>query len=545
MLSLVSANRVLYRSFLAFTLMLVSVSGISSANAAQAQAPSSVQSEERYLNINSKLFRYHIDYFQNKHGEREMQVSLVEAHWLARDSRLVVLKGRDTDADNLIDAWFYNEGQIVKTIKQSAKTSDAWPVAKEILKQFSLNEARWISTLITKEILAGLFFTIEGEIEDTKELEQMQIDLHDLDYKIAALEKSKEDPVLAQELKRVSNAGWKRLMDRFTNVRAKDRRDRVMGDVALFIGGGLALKGATFLAVKGLSSDALASVKTYLNKMIENQNTWISRVSAKASADAAGADSFSALRFGSESEALAFLSNKTYFSSGLRNVGSFLKNVAKETWGAKWYIAGSQSIQLAVESYNAGYWKFSEPLVLTQPVESTDDFLHKVTSDENLIHNVKYMTMQTTLLSGVEETLDHKGYGLKVKIPVCSVITFVDSMSMNVLFNKHGDGDMKRVGFDTGWELLIGTNQVLLDKFMIRKMGTLAAKLKKPKLRFLGYVLAGVDQLAGYIAYNKATKTWFPKEVEHGEAVKNAENEAQKNPPPPVVVIPVFAPKNI
>ncbi|MGZ3771332.1 MAG: hypothetical protein ACXVCP_16750 [Bdellovibrio sp.] len=502
-----------------------------------------VQSEDRYLVIKGQLFRYHIDYFSNQYGEREMQVSLVEAHWLVRDSKLLVLYGRDTDSDNRIDAWFYSDGEIIKSLRKASNSSDGWPVAKELLQKFSLNESRWISTLITKEILAGLFFTAEGEFQDIKELEQMQIDLFDLEYKISDLEKSKENPALTEELKKVSSQGWSRFLGRWNSTRMQDRRNRMVGDVAMFVGGGLALKGVKFLAVKGLSSEAMSSVKSYLNKIAQQQDSWINQVSARVSSfsgKSATEEATSSLKFASQSEALAWLSSKTYFSKSLKKVGTLIKDVAAESWHAKGYILASQSIQVAVESYNAGYWRASEPLTLTHPIESTPDFIKTLVTNDSLMHNVEYMTLQTTLLSGMDEYLERRGHGLKMKMPVCSIITFVDSMSMNVLFAANPN--VRRVGFDTGWELVIGTNQVLLDKAMIRKAAEYANKVKKPGLRVVGFFLAAADQLVGYAGYNKVTNALFPSSQANTQA--STVQTAQANQAiPPVIVIPVLAPK--
>lgn len=547
------AQRVLIRSFTALCFGVVIFGGIRFSHALgkgpQANKPF-VYSEERLLPVNNdRVFRYHLDYFVNRHGEREMKVSLIEAHWLAKDTRLVVLRGRDTDSDNLIDVWFYSEDGIVKSIKKSAKSADAWWVASDLLRDFSLNESRWISTLVSRELFAELFFTVDGELEDTKELEQMQIDLHDLDHKILALEKNQENPALIQELKRIDAEGWKRLLDRWDRTRIEDRHERIMGDVAFFIAGGVALKGVKFLLVKGLSSEAMSSIKAYLSNAIEQQEIWLRNLSSrvekmmpqKSVVEATAVESeksSSVLRFGSESEALAWLSNKTYFSKSLQKMGGLIKEVGVGVWDQKAYIAVSQTIQFAVESYNRGYWKFSEePLILSHPVATTPDFMGQVTNDKGLMQNLSYMTLQTSLLSSVDEALEHKGHGFKVKYPTCAMITFVDSMAVNVLIN--GNSDLNRVGFDTGWELFVGTPQVLLDKYMLKKVKAYAEKFKSPKLRYAGFLLTSIDQLVGYTLYNKATSALF--EAPHGGAVTGT--QVQNKAVPPVVVIPILAPK--
>jgi hypothetical protein len=522
-------------------MLLVFTTGISKARAEGDQAStSSVQSEVHLLTINNqKSFRYRLDNFTNRHGEHELQVSLNEAHWLAKDTSLVVLRGRDTDSDGLIDAWFYSEGQIVKAVKKQAKSADAWLTARELLLDFSLNEERWISTLITSELLSGLFFTADGEIQDSKELEQMQIDLLDLDYKIAALDQSQENQYPSKELKRVSNEGWMRLIDRLTRARTEDRNKRALGDAAQFVGSGVALKGVEFLLVKGLTSEALTSVSISLRNSMKQQDGWIPRMSSRISnwtpkktilADSAASSEtkgiFQSFRFTSVAEALSWLSRKTFFSSSLQKIGGLIKDAARGSWDQKTYIATAQTIQLAVESYSRGYWRFSDvPLVLNHPVESTHEFINQISHDNGLMQNMAYMTLQTTLLSGVTDALHHRGTSLGVKYAVCSMITLTDSMGINVLVK--GETDAKRIGFDTGWELLVGGTQVQADLAMLRWAKDLAEKYKNPKLKVVGYLLGSIDQLLGYSLYNKATSTYFEPSHEI----------------PPVVIVPVMAPR--
>ncbi len=517
---------------------------------------SQIQTEIQNLATPSgRNFRYKLEYYLNHYGEKEVQISLVEAHWLAKDTHLVVLRGRDINSDGLIETWFYNEGAIVKALQRSADSENAWPVAQSILAELSLNESRWISTLAARELLAGLFFTIEGEFQDSKEMEQTQIDLLDLDFKIKEYENNKENLALVPELKRVSYNGWRNLLYRWTHTQIEESHKRMLGDVALFVGASVVLKGVRFLLVKTLSSESITSIKTYMREAVEQQKGWTQKLTARvaklmpkkkgvieASLTPLSLESANvglAIRFDTESAAITWLSRNTLFSRTLTKIGGLFKDAATASWDNRGYIAMAQTIQLAVESYNRGYWKFSEtPLVLDHPVKSSREFINQVAHDKGLLQNMSYMTLQTTLLSGVSEALSRNGAGLGLKYAVCSVITLVDSASVNVLIQ--GNTNYSRVSFDTAWELLIGGSQIHLDLHMLRWANGLAEKFHNPKLKLVGYLLGSLDQTAGYFMYNKTTSALF--ENPHGPTASNTDAPSELLP---VVIVPVLAPQTL
>ncbi|MEY4615262.1 MAG: hypothetical protein RJB66_222 [Pseudomonadota bacterium] len=500
-----------------------------------------------------KTFRYKIEYYINRHGENAVEVSLIEAHWLAKETSLVVLRGRDTNADHIIDAWFYSEGAIVKSFRRTATSSDVWPTARAIVLEFSLNEPRWLATLIGKELLQNLFMTVQGEIDTAKEFERTQIDLLDLDYKISDLKESGKDPYLLKELQRVSKDGWSQLLYRWTTSQIEERHNRIMGDVALFVGNGIIFRGIKFLAVKALNGSTVSSMKAYFKTAIEEQKVWkkglINKTTINAEEEtsakvglnylAKGAEISGSIgtnkmvRFTSESEALQWVSRRAIFSRALMRIGSSLRDLSTSIWDRKGYIATAQTVQLAVESYARGYWSFSSaPLVLDHPVQSSRDFINQVANDKGLLQNLSYMTLQTSLLSGASEALSRKGAGLATKYAICSMITLVDSTSVNILVQ--GKSDISRVSFDTAWEILIGGSQVHLDIKMLRWTNDLAEKFKNPKLKLVGYLLGSIDQGLGYAAYNKASTNLFEKK----EEIRSSPNDQL----PPVAVIPVLAP---
>lgn len=516
--------------------------------------------EKSFAGQDGKIYRYQLNYFLNNNGEKELVVSLIEAHWLTNDTHLEVLRGRDTNADQIIDVWFYSTGAVVKSLARKAHSEDAWLTAKDILLEFSLNEARWLATLVGKEILSTLFQTVQGEIQNSKELELLQMDLLDLDYRIEALSSSQSDPFLLHELKRVSAEGWKKLIERVNRGQITERQERAMGDVALFVGNAALLRGAKFLAGRALSSPTLNSMKSHIRAVIQEQEIWKQQIAKKATslgspnkltlaglASGAGifssAASTSLVRFASAQEAIGWMSRQTFFSRTLQKIATMIKEVAVASWDRRGYVATTQTMQLAVESYARGYWTFADvPLVLDHPVQSTQEFIQQVSNDKGLLQNFSYMTLQTSLLSGASEALARRNAKLGTKYAVCSMITLLDSATVNVLVQ--GRSDVSRIAFDTAWEVFIGGSQVQLDLMMLRWANGLAEKFKNPKLKLVGYLLGSLDQGIGYTLYNKASSTYFEgKPTEHankGDSKSNA--SSSPSGVAPVVIVPVLAP---
>lgn len=520
--------------------------------------------------------KYQLHYNINAQGEVDVHVFLVEARWLTEDTKLLVLRGRDINSDGKVDVWFYNDGPVIKSFRQEAKDEDTWPVVKTILKEHSFDESRWISTIVAREILADVSYTVEGEIQDMKELEKMQIDLQDLDYRILEMEAQKQDTETLEELRRVSADGWQKLMDRWNKSRIEDRHKRMMGDALLFLGGGLAFKGIKFLLVKAFSIEKIAVLRAYLKGKKAITKPWSGRVSKRIprfvprAAGVMVAKKFgrSALRFLNPFEAITWLSRKQFFSRFLKGVGQLAVNVVKASWSQRGYIAAAQTTQLAIESYLRGYWEFSKvPLVLNHPVTSTKEFFNQVANDKGLLQNMTYMTLQTTLLSGVSTILEKNGAGIMMKYAVCSVVTMIDSTTVNIFIQ--GKNDYPRIAFDTAWEVLIGGSQVHLDLHFLRWADELAKKFANPKLKLVGYLLATADQGTGYGVYNKATGLYF-EDGSHPAPTANApgapsDSQSQGGPLilppettqaidkqmgvqlnglPPVIMVPVLAPQS-
>lgn len=481
--------------------------------------------EIKTLQTNSqRTLRYHVRYFINDLGESEVEVALIEAHWLARDTSVIVLRGRDTDMDQRFDSWFYSDGVAVRVISAIADSIKPWNTIRKLLLDFSLDEGRWVSSIVAKEILAEISLTVDDEIQNLKDLEHRQIDLLDLDQRIITLEKKNDNPLLLIEMKRLSKASWSQLLHDVTENRIMERQRLMIGDAGLFAGGGLLFKGLKIVIARAIGSPLMTSVKSSLRAIVDEQAGWLQKVRFRAESgeplkkgilqerlvgDGLGnLVGTSSLKFGSVREALVWLTRDSLFNRSLKSIAKTIQMSAQGVWGQRGYIATSQTLQLAVESYARGYWQFSkEPLILDEPVATTQEFFEKVADDKGLKQNFGYMTVQTTLLSGVTDALTRQNRSLGVKYAICSAITLIDSTTMNIFVQ--GRTDMKRVAFDTGWELLVGGGQIQLDLFMIRSSEKLAAQLRNPKLRLVGYLLGSVDQLAGYVLYNKTTSTFF------------------------------------
>lgn len=481
--------------------------------------------------------RYRLDYFLNKYGDRELQVSLIESHWLAKDTTIVVLRGRDLDSDGLIETWFYTDGAVIRSFRKKPESADAWPVVSEILNKHSMDEARWISTLIAREIITRLSVTIDGELQDMKKLEEQQIDLMDLDYKIADLEIKSPDSAVLNDLKHLSDKSWLAYVHQITSGAVEDRTKRAMGDVALAMAGNAALRGVKFLAVKSLGSEMLTGIKINLGKILSQKTFTVEKINSKVIAATplihAKIAKPTVTAFRSVAEALRwFGSGKIFHSKFVKEAGHYLKAIK----GNLAYTAMSETIQLAVESFEAGYWTPSDmPLILDHPVQSVKDFGTQVINNEHILQNMGYMTLQTTFNASAYDRLKENGYGFKARYATSAAVTLVDATTVNIFILRKDD--YKRLAFDTGWELSIGISQILLDKFFEEKSEHFADKFKNKKLVYVGWMLKAINQSLGYIAYSKTTHHLFghskPEEKEH---------DKKEQGPLPVVVVPVYAP---
>lgn len=530
-----------------------------------------------FKNSAGKNSRIRMAYEYNRNGELAVSAFLVEAHWLAKDTELPVLAGRDLDGDNKIETWFYSEGPIIKSFQQASTSENAWNTASQILTKLDMSDGRWIGSLIAQEMLAGLSFALDGEAKDTESLAQNQMDLQDLEYRIKSLKAENPDPALLQELQRVSNEGWDQLLERWNKSHIEDRHKRLLTDLGLLFGGGIALRGVRFLLSKAISKqESLLISKKVEETLTQSQiakQSWLQKANAKLGGlvkkptvnGFTSATLGAGKRFASEVEAISWLSRYSVFSNTLKKIGGIAGAVLKASWSERYYIAAAQTMQVAVESYNRGYWKFSDaPVILKEPVKSAKQFISNVSSDEGLKQNVGYMTLQTTLLSGATSLLTNNGASMAMKYAVSSLITIVDSTAINVFVLKKPD--LTRIGFDTSWELLIGSTQVLLDLKLVRWGETLVHKYNRPGLKLVGYMLATLDQTAGYALYNYATDDsvdkplyksgidWVADKLSFSkheaapadQAVRpsNVDEQIRRlNETAPVIIVPVFAPQ--
>jgi hypothetical protein len=186
--------------------------------------------------------------------------------------------------------------------------------------------------------------------------------------------------------------------------------------------------------------------------------------------------------------------------------------VAGNAWGKKWYIGRTQALQLFAEARDRKIPLFdSTPIVVGK----------RLKSDEDLVHNMLYMTVETVLQSGIAA-----GEGSRTRrFAIAGAISFVDSNVMN-LYVKH-DLDFGRNVRDTGWEVIVGSTQTIIDIDALEYFENMAIRTSNSKLRLVGIAIGMADQYLGYIAYGKMTQKY----------------QAQEKAKPETRLFPIFAPQ--
>ena len=129
---------------------------------------------------------------------------------------------------------------------------------------------------------------------------------------------------------------------------------------------------------------------------------------------------------------------------------------------------------------------------------------NRVLSDKDLIQDMSYMTMETA----VTATIIHRnGNGLS-GYAKAGLFSMVDSNVMN--YWVKGETDLKRDALDTGWEVGVGNLQTVCDMRTLSYFEKMSEESGNSNLKIVGYLVTGIDQFVGYVAYGKVTE-WYEK----------------------------------
>lgn len=490
--------------------------------------------------IHGRYLTVRVETLINRLGEYETRVFWQEPH-MGLDmfnTEQLILVGRDLDENQLIETWFYQDevGNVNYTYQKQKSVEDLDAV-RAALNQFFDSEGRWVVSIALKETLKALTFTAENEYIFWNYYETRQTDNLDLKIRLTMMEKENPRDLHLSEYKKILASNISQLSEEYKKFVKSGRLKNIGADVALALAGGAVVKGVAKVGSVVLKNPGVKQALARLERMGEEHirrlesaaqgTTQWAKEHAEASKQAGTqiSERLMALpvaqRVGGLISHLSFESSlKKAILGGLKSGVSGLTNAIAKNGK---YAATSTAVQLVAESVARGYMTVAPSVMINEPVKTTKDFLKNIANDKDLLENLGYMTAETLIVSGANESLEKRGVGLGKRLVICGVISAIDSVAMGYLVK--GEGNPTKVAEDVAWEGVIGNSQVMiLDRQALVYFTQLGEKLSNKAVKYLGTLFVIVDQYAGYYVYNK-----YPDFVE-------------KNVLPKIKLIPIFAP---
>jgi hypothetical protein len=443
-------------------------------------------------------------------GERQVTVYLEEARRFLPDTEVPVLYGRDLDSDGRYDSWFFTnaDGDWMSQDRPSTDP-DGWDTASVLIAtQLELDGRRWLLGILLQGAFRNLTIT-GGQLQRLNE----RIRNETLHLKAAEIQMSRierEDPAspLLPELHETLALGWDHVGELSGSKNARTYGALVAVDVGLSF-----LSASAFKALGVVGRWALPRVTEtaagqagarFYSRYLARTATRAAaaaarfRAGARKATDAAGAAAVrSAMNWATMTaerrvvatlrwlDARGAVSNAV--ARGLRVLGGTLRR----GYAQKRYIGGTELMQLLAEGYQRRQTLLDPNLIV---------MADRVTSDEELLRNMMFMTSEAFLMTSV-----HGNARLSVprRFVICGLIGMVNSTATTLFFKSSLDpaGTLA----DGGWEALIGNSQVFVDTELLPHLLKSAAI---PGARPLGFALAMVDQAAGFTAYSWLTRNF-------------------------------------
>lgn len=453
--------------------------------------------------------------FTNQLGEYEVQIRLKEQRWFAPETERLMVVGRSLNGLKKIDTWFIpGVNTLMEAIQYEQGTEDPWEAARTIINHFFLVENRWYSTVLFENIGPMVSMAVANNLEMFERLKVDVINLLDLEVRADRVALMNPDSVHLSIMREVIKNGWEDVHKKIREERTRDFWLYYAGDVALYVTGAkvVALAGkATGKGLHALSKTEVAGKAkdlyvSFAGKVAEKTSS-VTNVFKKTSLKSVQTGASSALvQTGAKYQimklavhervttTITFIESQGFIA---RTVLNGIEEVSK-TVGAGFkqlpYILQTQAIQVGVE-FASRYDKVydPDPIVLTKSFVSNQDF----------IHNFLYMTNETFWLSAIASRQQNS---LAKGVAIGGLVALGSSTSINLLWR--GTTDYGRLGLDTGWEMVFGNLQTHLDMRSIMFFSQLAQNTGHKSVRLLGYLVALVDQSAGYYGYAKVTD-WY------------------------------------
>jgi hypothetical protein len=510
--------------------------------------------------------RFRLRELINSQGTFEVQISLLEDRNLGPTTEQLLLIGRGIDVPTAltpnnrihsknsmatpeparrITTWFIPTSfEILRPIEYYQTSDDIWDSAKTVISFNIPTENRLYGILAAETIAKHISFAISHRISFFEELKQEQLQLFDLEIRIRNLEdRSPNDPFIPFAKTFIAD-GWRSIQDRIKNENTRDIWLYATGDVALtlvgakilsFFGKGVGLAADSFSATRvgQYARDSYSHFSEAISQKVKTVGTSFSNRTSTIVENAGARLALSRLSIQERiSTSVSFLQSRSLIS---RTALSAVENVAEIAKGGLkgWkYVGLSSALQIGAETAARPADLFDpNPIVMARKMSSDDDF----------VQNVTYMTNETFWMTGLAARY---GAGKFKTFAIAGALALVNSVSMNILIK--GEADPIRIGFDTGWEMVVGNAQTTaVDATALRYFESLAARQNNPRLALVGYVIASVDQGVGYFGYAKATYFIEGQRKEDGKVPPSQGQtltQAAQIPQPEIKLIPVLAP---
>lgn len=439
----------------------------------------------------SGIYRVNAYNYLNSWGRREVRLesNIVGA---------VQGYGRDTDDDGKVDTWFMlsrEEGLMVIPLP-SRQTWGHDVVRTQLFKRYQ-NSALASAASAYGSVMS---MVLVSSASASSALDRFWRELIDLEEFAIRLKRSKDQGHLNHDQWRESvdllMKGYDEALGKFDHAMGPQYWTLVGADIGLWVSGGIILKGAgkalAFLG-KPLSGLPLVSsckevYKAIAGKFIHRYRREMARLRVIRGVSAKVLTT-SALKQGFPRTMRSLMSKNMLLRRSVPVVGRLGAGMRKATLGWR-YIAFMGGLQLATESF-AHYDEVKSP----DPTE----FAKNVMNHPEIIQNVSYMTSDAYLMT----VASHSVKKPKLKFAMGGFIAMTNSGITNLVIR--GDRDYKRVALDTSWEAVIGNAQIQLDLKALSHFERLAEKNKNPRLKFIGWAIVLVDQVAGFAGYSAAT----------------------------------------
>lgn len=493
-------------------LMLFLLMGFVSSEASAEVKNPKVVTKETFKDKNGQIFSVALTKYTNHLNELEVRIEAASMPRFAANINPLLGFGRDTDSNGKIDTWFLITKNGIDLIAQEGHH----PMGRDILG--SILSKKYRSTFLmnvssaTTSILSYLFLSahtshqvLEEYYRDWMDLEVMRTHF-EKDFANMGSSYTYSQYMYHMQL---SSIGYKEIANRMDRFAKKTFWGYAFADLGLWITGGVVIEwGAKIIGKLGLSLSGTAfatTVKETFFSFFQNQRTLIQTHLSFAKKSINTLKANAGVRV-AEKELLAALTVTTW-KMALHNSLKALK--AKQ----KLHIAVKKTIRWPVRIVKAASkeWKYiamnssvqlgSEAYARWDDIKSNNpgDVAKNLLTNSEVQENVGFMAAETILMTGISKNLTTT----RARFMASGAVALTNSSIMNFAIKE--EADIKRVAFDTGWEMLIGNAQVQMDLKALEYFEKMALKKNNPKIKLVGYVVALVDMGIGYTTYSKVT----------------------------------------